>query len=55
MADSDEVRLLHPSGRTPTYLFPQADVQTDCFEPSERRQSDAGMGAWRRNAGTTVR
>jgi uncharacterized protein (DUF427 family) len=53
VADSDEVRLLHPPGRTPTYLFPSAHVRRDCFEPSERRQSDPGMGErtyWR--AGT---
>ncbi len=44
VADSDQVRLLHPPGRTPTYLFPETHVRTDCFTPSERRQSDPGMG-----------
>jgi uncharacterized protein (DUF427 family) len=44
VADSDQVRLLHPPGRTPTYLFPAAHVRTDCFEPSGRRLSDPGMG-----------
>jgi uncharacterized protein (DUF427 family) len=54
VADSDQVRLLHPPGRTPTYLFPRTDVRTDWFEPSERRQSDPGMGErtyWRVRGG----
>ncbi len=29
VADSDRVRLLHPPGRTPTYLFPESHVRTD--------------------------
>jgi uncharacterized protein (DUF427 family) len=45
VADSDDVRLLHPPGRTPTYLFPREHVRTELFDPSERRQSDPGMGA----------
>ncbi len=44
VADSTDVRLLHPPGRTPTYLFPREHVRTDLFEPSERRRSDPGMG-----------
>jgi uncharacterized protein (DUF427 family) len=44
VADSEEVRLLHPPGRTPTYLFPREHVRTELFEPSSRRQSDPGMG-----------
>ncbi len=44
IADSNDVVLLHPPRRTPTYLFPRAHVRTDLFEPSERRHSDAGMG-----------
>ncbi len=44
VADSDEVRLLHPPGRTPTYLFPREHVRIDLFEPSDRRRCDAGMG-----------
>jgi uncharacterized protein (DUF427 family) len=44
VADSDEIRLLHPPGRTPTYLFPREHVRTELFEPSERRMSDPGMG-----------
>ena len=44
VADSDDVRLLHPPGRTPTYLFPREHVRTDAFDPSERRQDDPGMG-----------
>ncbi|WP_164701445.1 DUF427 domain-containing protein [Modestobacter sp. KNN46-3] len=44
VADSTDVHLLHPPGRTPTYLFPREDVRTDLFEPSERRRSDPGMG-----------
>ncbi len=44
VADSDEVRLLHPPGRTPTYVFPRKHVRTELFEPSQRRQSDPGMG-----------
>lgn len=45
VADSDDVRLLHPPGRTPTYLFPREHVRTELLVPSERRQSDPGMGA----------
>ena len=44
IADSDEVLLLHPPGRTPTYVFQRQHVRTDVFEPSDRRQSDPGMG-----------
>jgi uncharacterized protein (DUF427 family) len=44
VADSSEVRLLHPPGRTPTYLFPPEHVRTELFESSERRRSDPGMG-----------
>ncbi|MDK3256739.1 DUF427 domain-containing protein [Blastococcus capsensis] len=44
VADSTDVRLLHPPGRTPTYLFPREHVRTDLFEPSERRRSDPAMG-----------
>jgi len=53
-ADSAEVLLLHPPERTPTYLFPRAHVRTELLEPSERRQSDAGMGQrtyWHLHAG----
>ncbi len=44
VADSDDVRLLHPPGRTPTYLFPREHVRTELFQPADRRQSDPGMG-----------
>ena len=44
VADSTDVRLLHPPGRTPTYLFRPRHVSTELFEPSERRRSDPGMG-----------
>jgi len=44
VADSVAVRLLHPPGRTPTYLFPADDVRTELFEPSERRRFDPAMG-----------
>lgn len=44
VADSDDVRLLHPPGRTPTYLFPREHVRTELLDASERRQSDPGMG-----------
>ena len=44
VADSMDVRLLHPPGRTPTYLFPRANVRTDLFEPSDRHRFDPGMG-----------
>ncbi len=44
VADSTDVRLLHPPGRTPTYLFPRAHVRTDLFEPSDRHRFDPGMG-----------
>ncbi len=36
VADSDDVRLLHPPGRTPTYLFPRGHVRTGMLQPSER-------------------
>ncbi|MDT0275907.1 DUF427 domain-containing protein [Blastococcus goldschmidtiae] len=45
VADSTGVRLLHPPGRTPTYLFPQEDVRTDLFEHSDRQRTDPGMGS----------
>ncbi len=45
IADSTDVQLLHPPGRTPTYLFPPRDVRTDLFEPNGRQRSDSGMGA----------
>jgi uncharacterized protein (DUF427 family) len=44
VADSDDVLLLHPPHRTPTYLFPPAHVRTELLEASDRRQDDAGMG-----------
>jgi uncharacterized protein (DUF427 family) len=44
LADSNDVRLLHPPDRTPTYLFPREHVRTELFQPSHRRQSDPGMG-----------
>ena len=45
VADSGDVRLLHPPGRTPTYLFPREHVRTELLDPGERQQSDPGMGA----------
>ncbi len=47
VADSTQVRVLHPPGRTPTYLFPSEHVRTELFEPSQRRRVDPGMGAGR--------
>jgi uncharacterized protein (DUF427 family) len=44
VADSSAVRLLHPPGRTPTYLFPREHVRTELFESSERRRHDPGLG-----------
>ena len=44
VAESSEVLVLYPPGRTPTYLFPREHVRTDRFEPSRRRRSDPGMG-----------
>jgi uncharacterized protein (DUF427 family) len=44
VGDSTGVYLLHPPGRTPTYLFPRRHVRTEWFEPSDRRRSDPGMG-----------
>jgi uncharacterized protein (DUF427 family) len=44
VADSTGVWLLHPPGRTPTYLFPREHVRTATFEPSDRRRFDPGMG-----------
>lgn len=44
VADSEQVRLLHPPGRTPTYLFRREHVRTELFTPSTRRESDPGMG-----------
>lgn len=41
---TDVLRLLHPPGRTPTYLFPREHVRMDLFEPSERRRFDPAMG-----------
>ena len=44
VADSTAVQLLHPPGRTPTYLFPREHVRTEWFEPSDRQRYDPGMG-----------
>ena len=44
VADSTDVCLLHPPGRTPTYLFPPRHVRTDFLAPSARRRTDPGMG-----------
>lgn len=44
VADSMQVQLLHPPGRTPTYLFPRAHVRTELFEASDRRLPDPGLG-----------
>ncbi len=44
VADSTDVRLLHPPGRTPTYLFPRDHVRMELFEPSDRRRSDPATG-----------
>ena len=44
VADSNDVRLLHPPGRTPTYLFPREHVRTALLVPGDRQQSDRGMG-----------
>ncbi len=44
MADSTQVRLLHPPGRTPTYVFPPEHVRTELFQASYRARSDPGMG-----------
>ncbi len=44
VADSTDVRLLHPPGRTPTYLFPRQDVRTELFQRSDRCKSDPAMG-----------
>ena len=44
VADSADVRLLHPPGRTPTYLFPRGHVRTELLTPSERTDHDPGMG-----------
>lgn len=44
IADSSDVRLLHPPGRTPTYLFPREHVRTEVFEPGDRSAADPAMG-----------
>jgi uncharacterized protein (DUF427 family) len=44
VVDSTSVQLLHPPGRTPTYLFPPRHVRTDLLEASERQRFDPGMG-----------
>ena len=44
VAESEAVQLLHPPGRTPTYLFPREHVRTEAFASSERSQEDPGMG-----------
>jgi len=35
IADSRQVMLLRESGHIPVYYFPEADVRTDLFEPSD--------------------
>jgi uncharacterized protein (DUF427 family) len=55
VADSTDVHLLHPPGRTPTYLFPRQDVRTELFDSSDRRRSDPALGEgtyWSVQAGT---
>ena len=46
VADSASVLLLHPPGRTPTYLFPKEHVRTELLEPTgdSRRANDPAMG-----------
>ncbi len=44
VADSTNVRLLHPPERTPTYLFPREHVRTARFEFSDRRSFDPALG-----------
>ncbi len=44
VADSADVRLLHPPGRTPTYLFPREHVRRELFEPGARHAADPAMG-----------
>jgi uncharacterized protein (DUF427 family) len=34
VADSRSVKLLHETGRTPVYYFPEADVRQDLLRPS---------------------
>ena len=34
VADSQRVKLLHETGRTPVYYFPEADVREDLLRPS---------------------
>ncbi len=57
VADSAAVLLLHPPGRTPTYLFPTADVRRELLESSDRRRSDPAMGEgtyWSVRAGSRL-
>ncbi len=37
VADSTRVKLLHETGLTPVYYFPQGDVRSDLLEPSDHR------------------
>ncbi|MCO7124298.1 DUF427 domain-containing protein [Sporolactobacillus shoreicorticis] len=39
IADSKKVMLLHERGRLPVYYFPENDVRTDLFTPSETSNS----------------
>lgn len=44
IADSSDVKILHPPERTPTYLFPSADVRAEFLEPGDRQDAYPGLG-----------
>lgn len=44
VADSRRVKLLHETGRTPVYYFPEADVRQELLRPSEQRSRSPHRG-----------
>jgi uncharacterized protein (DUF427 family) len=47
VADSRRMKLLHESGRLPVYHFPEGDVRTDLFEPSDKTEESKLKGTAR--------
>jgi uncharacterized protein (DUF427 family) len=46
IADSQHMRLLHPPGGRPAvYYFPEGDVRTELFSPSDHVATQPGLGA----------
>ena len=44
LADSQHAKLLHETGRTPVYYFPERDVRRDLFRPSGVTSTSAHKG-----------